>query len=77
MHALSVIGAVLKVGVGWEWLYKACLVQDVEADCAAIKADCKLFEDINKNLQLEVSRANTTFRRFSNYLIILYILVWY
>jgi len=39
-------------------------MQDVEAECTAVKADCKVFEDKNKNLQAEVSCAVKMFVRF-------------
>jgi len=34
---------------------ETCNAQDVEAACAAIKADCEVFEDNNRILHAEVS----------------------
>ena len=41
-----------------------CNMQDFEAECTAIKADCEELEDKSKNLQTEVSETANIFIRF-------------
>jgi len=43
-------------------------MQDFEAECTAIKADCEELEDKNKNLQTEVSETASIFIRFYRFL---------
>ena len=45
-----------------------CNMQDFEAECTAIKADCEELEDKNKNLQTEVSETASIFIRFYRFL---------